>query len=52
LDKNQTNPDLFLFITMFQARMRFSSVPETWLARKARNGGLETSVDATGKVEP
>jgi hypothetical protein len=34
LDKIKPQP--FFFITMFSVRMRFLSVPKTWLARGAR----------------
>jgi len=33
LDKSNPKPPLPLSITMFLVRMRFSSVPKTWLAR-------------------
>jgi hypothetical protein len=33
LDKSIPKPWLLLSITMFLVRMRFSSVPKTWLAR-------------------
>jgi hypothetical protein len=35
--KNKPKPSLFLPITAFSVRMRFSSVLKTWLARAARN---------------
>jgi hypothetical protein len=35
LDKIKPVPLSFLFITMFSARMRFSSVQKTWLARES-----------------
>jgi hypothetical protein len=37
-DNSKSNPPLLLSITVILVRMRFSSVPKTWLARGARNG--------------
>ncbi|HEY5292375.1 MAG TPA: hypothetical protein VIJ43_08700, partial [Burkholderiales bacterium] len=38
LYKSHPKPPLFLSITVFSVRMRFSSVQKTRLARAARNG--------------
>jgi len=51
LDNGNPTPLLFLSITVFSARMHFTSVQKTRLARRARNGRSAIMAEVTQYFE-